>query len=99
VLLSLNYKLLIIHKNIKRVKKIYPSDRPRRTIGLRDVESPMFSLDNQFTVGGEVVSLMRRPPFIAQEDSWYSFMLEAESTKKKKNTHTHTHRATMRLEE
>jgi hypothetical protein len=27
-----------------------------------------------------VVSLTRRPPFIPQEDSWYSFLLEAEST-------------------
>jgi hypothetical protein len=32
-------------------------------------------LDNRLTNGGEVVSLTRR-----QEDSWYSFPLEAEST-------------------
>jgi hypothetical protein len=30
--------------------------------------------------GGKVVSLARRPPFTPQEDSWYSFLLEAEST-------------------
>jgi hypothetical protein len=35
-------------------------------------------LDNQHTDGGEV-SLTRRPPFTHQEDSWYSFLLEAES--------------------
>jgi hypothetical protein len=37
-------------------------------------------LDNRLTDGGEAVSLMRRPPFTPQEDSWYSFPLEAEST-------------------
>jgi hypothetical protein len=37
-------------------------------------------LDNQLTDDGEVVSLTRRPPFTLQEDSWYSFLLEAEST-------------------
>jgi hypothetical protein len=37
-------------------------------------------LDNRLTGGGKVVSLTHRPPFTAQEDSWYSFMLEAELT-------------------
>jgi hypothetical protein len=37
-------------------------------------------LDNRITDGGEVVSLTRRPPFTPQDDSWYSFLLEAEST-------------------
>jgi hypothetical protein len=37
-------------------------------------------LDNRLTDGGEVVSLTSRPPFTPQEDSWYSFLLEAEST-------------------
>jgi hypothetical protein len=36
--------------------------------------------DSRLTDGGEVVSPMRRPPFTPQEDSWYSFPLEAEST-------------------
>jgi hypothetical protein len=36
-------------------------------------------LDNRLTDGSEVVST-RRPPFTPQEDSWYSFLLEAEST-------------------
>jgi hypothetical protein len=36
-------------------------------------------LDNRLTDGGEV-SLTRRPPFTPQEDSWYSFLLESEST-------------------
>jgi hypothetical protein len=34
---------------------------------------------NRLTDGGEVASLMRRPPFTPQEDSWYSFLSEAES--------------------
>jgi hypothetical protein len=45
-------------------------------------------LDNRLTDGGEVVSLMHRPPFTLQEDSWYSFLLETErirSTERKKN--------------
>jgi hypothetical protein len=29
---------------------------------------------------GKVVSLTRRPSFAPQKDSWYSFLLEAEST-------------------
>jgi hypothetical protein len=37
-------------------------------------------LESWFTNGNEVVSLMRRPPFTPQEDSWYSFLLEAKST-------------------
>jgi hypothetical protein len=37
-------------------------------------------LDNRLTDGGKVVSPTRRPPFTPQEDSWYSFLLEAEST-------------------
>jgi hypothetical protein len=37
-------------------------------------------LANRLTEGGKVVSLRRRPPYIPQEDSWYSFLLEAEST-------------------
>jgi hypothetical protein len=41
--------------------------------------SPHF-LDNWLTDGGEVVRLPLRPPFTPQEDSWYSFLLEAEST-------------------
>jgi hypothetical protein len=46
---------------------------------LREVEAPTFS-DIRFTEGGKVVSPKRRPLFTPQEDSWYSFLLEAEST-------------------
>jgi hypothetical protein len=37
-------------------------------------------LDNLLTVGDETVSLAGRPRFTSQEDSWCSFLLEAEST-------------------
>jgi hypothetical protein len=37
-------------------------------------------LDNRLTDGGKVVSLTHRPNFTPQEDSWYSFLLESEST-------------------
>jgi hypothetical protein len=37
-------------------------------------------LDKRLTDDGEVVSLTHRPPFTPQEDSSYSFLLEAEST-------------------
>jgi hypothetical protein len=36
-------------------------------------------LDSRLTDDGEIDSLTRRPPFTPQEDSWYSFLLEAES--------------------
>jgi hypothetical protein len=37
-------------------------------------------LDSRLTDGGKVVSLTRRSSFTPQENSWYSFLLEAEST-------------------
>jgi hypothetical protein len=37
-------------------------------------------LDNLLTDGGKVVSLTLRPPFTPQGGSWYSFLLETEST-------------------
>jgi hypothetical protein len=35
-------------------------------------------LENLLTDGSEVVNLIGWPRFIAQEDSWYSFLLEAD---------------------
>jgi hypothetical protein len=46
--------------------------------GCKTSTLPSFQ-DNRLTDGGRVVSLKRRPPFTPQEDSWYSFLLEAES--------------------
>jgi hypothetical protein len=47
---------------------------------MSDVEAPTFSPASRLTDGGEVVSLTLRPPFIPQEDSRCSFLLEAELT-------------------
>jgi hypothetical protein len=47
--------------------------------GLQNCETsrlPRF-LDNRLMDGGEAVSLRRRPHFTPQEDSWFSFLLEA----------------------
>jgi hypothetical protein len=46
---------------------------------LREVEAPTFS-DIQLTDGGEVVKPYALTAFYPQEDSWYSFLLQAEST-------------------
>jgi hypothetical protein len=37
-------------------------------------------IDSRFTDRGEVVSLTRPPRFTPQENSWYSFLLDIEST-------------------
>jgi hypothetical protein len=37
-------------------------------------------IDSRLTDGGKIVSLMHWLPFTTQEDSRYSFLLEAEST-------------------
>jgi hypothetical protein len=48
--------------------------------GCEILEFPHFQ-DNQLTDGGKAVSLMcRLPTLYSQEYSWYSFLLEAEST-------------------
>jgi hypothetical protein len=52
---------------------------PWRPIGLGDVEAPTF-VDTRLTDGGKIVSLTRWPHLAPQEDFWYSFLLEAEST-------------------
>jgi hypothetical protein len=53
--------------------KSYPSNKPWSPMGLWDVEDSIIS-GQSATDGGEVVSLY------PQEDSWYSFLLKAEST-------------------
>jgi hypothetical protein len=50
-----------------------------RVVRRRGSRLPHF-LDNWLTDGDEVVSLTRRPSFTPQEDSRFSFLLEAEST-------------------
>jgi hypothetical protein len=58
--------------------KAIPVNRLWRPIGLREVKAPTFS--RQSANMGEVVSLTCRLPFTRQEDSLYSFLLEAEWT-------------------
>jgi hypothetical protein len=53
--------------------------RPWRPLGLGEVEAPTFS-DIRLIDGGKVVSPTHQPLFYPQETSWYSFLLEAEST-------------------
>jgi hypothetical protein len=59
--------------------------RPWRPLGLREVEAPAFS-DIRLIDGCKVVSPTRRPLFTPRKISgthfysWYSFILEAEST-------------------
>jgi hypothetical protein len=48
-------------------------------LGCETSRLPHF-LNNRLTYGRKVVSPRRRPPVSSQEDSWYSFLLEAEST-------------------
>jgi hypothetical protein len=60
------------------LKKAIPITGRGGPLGCETSRLPHF-LDNRLTDGGEVVSLMRRTPFTPQEDSWYSFRLEAES--------------------
>jgi hypothetical protein len=59
--------------------KAIPVTRHEGPYGCERSRLPHF-LDNQLTDGGEVVSPTRPPPFTPQDDSWYSFPLEAEST-------------------
>jgi hypothetical protein len=78
-----------------------------KALGIVRCRGSHISLDNRLTDDGEV-SLMRPPPLTPQEDSWYSFLLEDESTprvivrlegldKLKKSTSTGNETATFRL--
>jgi hypothetical protein len=70
--------------DIRRLKNIHKKGKAIPVIGHGGPHAcatsrlPYF-LDNRLTDGGEFVSLTRRPPFTPQEDSWFSFLLEAES--------------------
>jgi hypothetical protein len=44
----------------------------------RDMSRLPHFLENRLIHGDETVGLTRRPPFNPQEDSWYSFPLQAE---------------------
>jgi hypothetical protein len=76
--LKLGHEPFLSFNIIRPLDAIVTCDKPWRPMGFWDFEAPTFSSDNRLTEGGKVVSLTRRPPFSPQEDSWYSFLLEAE---------------------
>jgi hypothetical protein len=57
--------------------KVFPVQAVE-ALGLREVEAPTFS-NIRLIDGGKVLSPTRPPSFTPQEDSWYLFLLEAES--------------------
>jgi hypothetical protein len=57
----------------KKLKRKVTHGEAHRVVRLRGP-------DNRLIDGGEFVSLAHQPPFSPREDSWYSFLLEAEST-------------------
>jgi hypothetical protein len=68
-----------IQLKIKDKDKAIPVTGREGPEGCETSRLPHF-LNSRLTDGGEVVSPTRQPPFTPQEDSWYSFLLEAEST-------------------
>jgi hypothetical protein len=70
---------LFKHVDINRGKAVPVTGR-RGPYGYETSRFPHF-LNNRVTDGVKVVSLMCRPRFTLQEDSWYAILLEAESTR------------------
>jgi hypothetical protein len=70
---------IAFNRDVKGKGKAVPVTGREGPWGCVKSRLPYF-LDNRLADGGEVVSLTRRPPFTPQEDCWYSFLLEAEST-------------------
>ena len=60
------------------IKKVIPVTGPRCPEGSRKLRFPDYATVAQD--GGKVVSLTHRPLFTPRKYSWYSFLLEAEST-------------------
>jgi hypothetical protein len=75
---SVSY-MIYERKGDENFTMIYPCNGAWGPIGLWNVESPTYFLDNQFTDGGKFFSLKRLTTFNPQEDFRYSFLLEAES--------------------
>jgi hypothetical protein len=64
---------------VKKINKAIPVTGREGPYGCERSRLPRL-LDNRLTDGGKVVSLTRQTLFTRQEDSWYSFLLESEST-------------------
>jgi hypothetical protein len=70
---------IILRMNVDYTNKGSSVTRREGSYGYETSRLPHF-LDNRLIDCCKVVSLTCRPPFTPQEDSWYSFLLEAEST-------------------
>jgi hypothetical protein len=68
------YKIIILYKG-----KAVPVTGRGGPYGCVTLRVPHY-LDSPLTDGGKVVNLKRLPPFTPQEDSWFSFLSEAELT-------------------
>jgi hypothetical protein len=64
---------------MKRKVKAIPVTGRGGPQGCETLRLPHF-IDSWLTDGGEVVSLTHWPPLTRRKISWYSFLLEAEST-------------------
>jgi hypothetical protein len=63
-----------------KIGKVFPVTGRGGPLGCETSRLPYFT-DNRLTDGGEDVSLTRRQTaFYPQKDTWYSFLLEAETT-------------------
>jgi hypothetical protein len=69
-----------IAENRSKKKRSYPCNKPQRLTGLWDVQAPTFSRQpaHRWRWGRQTYA---PAALYAQEDSWYSFLLEAESTR------------------
>jgi hypothetical protein len=73
-------KILCKHKDVfKKKGKVIPVTGHESPQSCETSRLPHL-LYSWLTDGGEAASLTHRSPFTPQEDSWYSFLLEAELT-------------------
>jgi hypothetical protein len=79
--LSAGNSKLVNRYVLRHIGKTIPVTDREGPQGCETSRLPHF-IDSWLTDGGEVVSLTRRPLFTLQKHSWYSFLLEAESTKR-----------------
>ena len=68
-----------LHLNKPVLGKGNPITGLDRSWGFQEAENPRFQ-DQTAHEGGKVGSLTHRPPLLPRNCSWYSFLLEAEST-------------------
>jgi hypothetical protein len=75
-LMALFMLKLIVHRLNKKVNLCM--DRPK---GVQEVEAPRISRQSAHE-GGKIASPTLRPPLPPSEDPWYSFLVEAESSRR-----------------